>query len=83
MTGTISNLISKMNKNEEQFNEKVEAINSFMREYSLPQDLKDRILGYYDFMWARHKSFKLGESIINEIPEVLASKIAKHIHHRY
>jgi len=78
--GSITSIITGMNKLEGQFINKMDSINGYMREHSLPADLQANIRGYYEFMWVRHKTFNMSENVLAELPETLSLKVLDHTH---
>jgi hypothetical protein len=51
--GSISDVISKINANDEQFRNKMSHVNLFMKNRELPDDIQARIRNYYRSLWSR------------------------------
>jgi hypothetical protein len=77
--GTMTSIISSMNTTEAKYQEKMEQVNTFLKELHLPPKLKARVKGYYDYKWLRHRTFETN-TVMEELPVSLSSDIATYNH---
>ncbi len=73
--GNITNLLSKVDYAKAVFTEKMEKIHIFLNYRKVPEDLKAKIFGYYDFIWQNRRGYD-ETSIMEELPEALRLKVA-------
>ena len=74
--GNISILISNFSANETRYHKKMEYLYDSMNHLGLPQDLKSRVVAYYDQIWKDYRS--LDGNIQYFFPE-LNSRLASEV----
>eukprot|EP00276_Gloeochaete_wittrockiana_P008500 CAMPEP_0184663492 /NCGR_PEP_ID=MMETSP0308-20130426/48306_1 /TAXON_ID=38269 /ORGANISM="Gloeochaete witrockiana, Strain SAG 46.84" /LENGTH=610 /DNA_ID=CAMNT_0027106249 /DNA_START=315 /DNA_END=2148 /DNA_ORIENTATION=+ len=73
--GMMSTLIANMNAAEALFRHKMDVLSQYMRYRQLPQQLQQRIMSYYDYVWSRQKGLD-DRSILNDLPQYLQQEVA-------
>jgi hypothetical protein len=56
--GNVALVVSSFSANGTKYQKKKESLYEAMTYMSLPPDLQDRVLGYYDYIWSEHHSSK-------------------------
>lgn len=76
--GKITSLATQYDSSHHAFQEKIDAVNEFMRNRKLPFDLRKKILEYYRMFWARGIYFD-EQKILNELSYPLRRDVMLYI----
>lgn len=76
--GNLASLLSESNSAAAQFRQKMEHVKHYMGYRQLPMDLRERVLGYYEYLWSRHSG--LDENVIlNDLPNQLRLEVSLNV----
>ncbi|MDX1958337.1 MAG: cyclic nucleotide-binding domain-containing protein [Leptospiraceae bacterium] len=73
--GTISKFLNNLDHARNTFEDKMEKIHTFIKYRNFPNDLREKIFNYYNFIWETRRGYDEIE-IMSELPNSLRMKIA-------
>ncbi len=68
--GNIASIISNLDSQKASFQNKVDAINIYLRKRGIQSEVIKRIKNYYDYIWLHHRGFE-ESNFLNELPDPL------------
>jgi len=74
----VSSLISNLNAARSAFRNKVQAVNQYLFQRNLPDDLNNKVKEYYEYLWSRYKGHRERE-FFDDIPVPLRLEILKNL----
>ena len=78
--GNVASLISNLNASLSRFREKLDRVQTYMRERDIPRSIQRRVMDYYQYMWEYNKGTSTGGDDLVDLPEGLQAQIALHLH---
>lgn len=78
LTGGVIGLMSNLDSSRERFRAKMDTLGRDMDTLGLPNELKLKIMAYYDYLWIEHKSDFVGISVAHDpdLNEALRTAVA-------
>ncbi len=73
--GSLAGLLANLDAARSRFREKLEQIQAFMSYRHLPAPLRQRIVGYYRYLWESRLGFE-EENLLAELPSALRTEVA-------
>jgi len=73
--GSLAGLLANLDAARSHFREKLEQIQAFMSYRHLPAPLRQRIVGYYRYLWESRLGFE-EENLLSELPSALRTEVA-------
>ena len=78
--GNVAALISNLNVSLSRFREKLDRVQTYMRERDIPRSIQRQVMDYYQYMWEYNKGTSTGDDDLVDLPEGLQAQIALHLH---
>ena len=75
IVGGLAALIGSMNRSDKEFRKKMASLRRIMKDNGYPTDMRERIVRYYDYLWARQGGVD-EIAILNELPGPLRQRVA-------
>lgn len=76
--GNIANIIANLDIAKTQHQEKLEKVSTFLRYKSIPSDLEDKILDYYNYIWENRRGYD-ESTILADLPRPLQSSVSLYL----
>lgn len=77
--GSVSSLISNLDAAKARYREKLDQIQTYMRENKIPPNLQQKIRDYYQYRWLENRDIR-DYHILEELPYPLRTKVALQLH---
>jgi len=77
--GNVSSLISNIDAAQARYREKLDQIQTYMRENKIPPKLQQKIRDYYQYRWIENRDIR-DYHILEELPHPLKMKLALQLH---
>ncbi|KAJ3316417.1 Kinesin-like protein kif27 [Blyttiomyces sp. JEL0837] len=75
ISGTIASALSNMDSRRVAYQQKMDAIKQYMNDRDMEQDMQERVLEYYDYMWERNKGIDV-KNLFEDMPSTFRSEVA-------
>jgi len=79
IVGNIGSMITNMNAARAEFQNKMDAIKQYMVFRKVGQDLENRIIKWFDYLWSNKQAMD-EETVLSMLPDKLKAEIAIHVH---
>ena len=79
LVGNIGNIINNMQRNRTKFQNKMSQIKNYMRETSVPDQLQERVVKWFEYLWAYNKPMD-EKQVLDSLPDKLKAEIGMHVH---
>ncbi|XP_018359676.1 PREDICTED: potassium voltage-gated channel subfamily H member 7-like [Trachymyrmex cornetzi] len=81
IVGQVGNVITNRNANRLEFERLLDGAKTFMRNHKVPDDMKQRVLRWYDYSWSRGRIQGAGDinSALGQLPDKLKTELALHV----
>lgn len=76
--GNIATIMSNLDFARNQYLDKMQRINTFMRYNEIPRSLRERVHGYYSYLWQTRRGFD-ESSVLTELPPALRNDMEMHL----
>ena len=76
--GNITSVLASLDIAKTHFTEKLEKINTFMKNYNIPKDTSRRVNEYYHYLWETSRGYDNHE-ILHDVPKTLRMEIQMHL----
>ena len=73
--GNISLVLANRNQQASKYQQKIDSIGVTMRTMRIPQQLQNRAMEYYDFLWQRHRRFDVHSDFTSDLSTDIRSRI--------
>jgi len=74
--GNMSVILHNDNSLSTMFEEKVDEVTNSMRAMGISESLRDRVLGYYDYLWQRHRLISTRSSFVDDLSPYLRHEVS-------
>lgn len=75
IVANVTNIITSLNARENQFRENMEIFNVYLRDVGANERLKERVIGYFEFLRTRHGTDLAGANLMDQLPTPLQAEI--------
>lgn len=79
IVGNVGNIITNLNASRLDFQNKMDGVKAYMRFHKIPQDLQNRVIKWFDYLWT-YKKHPDEEEILLSLPDKLRAEIAINVH---
>lgn len=79
IVGKVGSMISNMNANRAEFQQRLDAIKRYMEFRHVNKELETRVVKWFDYLWNNKQSLD-GQSILGALPSKLKAEIAISVH---
>ena len=79
IVGNVGSMISNMNANRSEFQQKMDGVKRYMELRKVGSDLEKRVIKWFDYLWTNKQSLD-EEVILATLPDKLKAEIAIHVH---
>ncbi|KAK0420845.1 hypothetical protein QR680_014921 [Steinernema hermaphroditum] len=79
IVGNVGNMISNMGAAKTDFQNKMDAIKQYMRLRKVTRTLQQRVIKWFDYLWANKQSL-MDTEVLKMLPDNLQAEIAMHVH---
>jgi CRP-like cAMP-binding protein len=76
--GNISSMLQNMNRQKNDFQEKVDSVKVYMKLKKVNKELQNRIIDWFDYKWS-NKQRDDADQVLSKLPSKLVSEIAKNV----
>ena len=76
--GNIANIMSGLDFARNQHLDKMQRINTFLRYNKIPAPVRDRVHGYYSYLWQTRRGFD-EEAVLSDLPPSLRADVEMHL----
>ncbi|CAF1298996.1 unnamed protein product [Rotaria sordida] len=77
--GHVASIVSNLSNARKDFQAKLDAVKTYMSLRRVPNNLEDRVIRWFDYLWLSHKSVD-DNQILSLLPYKLRAEIAIHVH---
>jgi CRP-like cAMP-binding protein len=74
--GNMSVILHNDNALSTMFEEKVDEVTNSMRAMGISEKLRDKVLGYYDYLWQRHRLISTKSSFVDDLSPYLRHEVS-------
>jgi len=78
--GNVASVVSNLDASQTRFREKLDQVQSYMRDRKIPRALQSRVRDYYQYLWECHRDTSLDLGFLDEIPNSLKTEIYLHLY---
>ena len=79
IVGNIGSMITNMNANRAEFQNRMDAIKQYMVFRRVGKDLENRVIKWFDYLWSNKQAMD-EETVLSMLPDKLKAEIAIHVH---
>ena len=79
LVGNIGNIINNMQRNRTKFQNRMSQIKNYMRETSVPGQLQERVVKWFEYLWAYNTPMD-EKQVLESLPDKLKAEIGMHVH---
>ena len=79
IVGNVGSMISNMNAERADFQQKMDGVKRYMEFRKVSRDLEKRVIKWFDYLWSNKQSMD-EESVLGNLPNKLKAEIAMHVH---
>ncbi|KYM93780.1 Cyclic nucleotide-gated olfactory channel [Cyphomyrmex costatus] len=81
IVGQVGNVITNKNANRLEFERLLDGAKTYMRHHKVPEDMKRRVLRWYDYSWSRGRVHGGGDinTALGLLPDKLKTELALHV----
>ncbi|CAF0923247.1 unnamed protein product [Rotaria sp. Silwood1] len=77
--GHVASIVSNLSNARKDFQAKLDAVKTYMSLRRVPNNLEDRVIRWFDYLWMSHKSVD-DNQVLSLLPYKLRAEIAIHVH---
>jgi len=77
--GHVASIVSNLSNARKDFQAKLDAVKTYMSLRRVPNNLEDRVIRWFDYLWMSHKSAD-DNQVLSLLPYKLRAEIAIHVH---
>ncbi|UJR08291.1 hypothetical protein I4U23_012562 [Adineta vaga] len=77
--GHVASIVSNLGNARKEFQAKLDAVKTYMSLRRVPNNLEDRVIRWFDYLWMSHKSVD-DNHVLSLLPYKLRAEIAIHVH---
>ncbi|CAF3388043.1 unnamed protein product [Rotaria socialis] len=77
--GHVASIVSNLSNSRKDFQAKLDAVKTYMSLRDVPNNLEDRVIRWFDYLWMSHKSVD-DNHVLSLLPYKLRAEIAIHVH---
>ncbi|CAF1613551.1 unnamed protein product [Rotaria magnacalcarata] len=77
--GHVASIVSNLSNARKDFQAKLDAVKTYMSLRRVPNNLEDRVIRWFDYLWMSHKSVD-DNHVLSLLPYKLRAEIAIHVH---
>ncbi|CAF1329867.1 unnamed protein product, partial [Didymodactylos carnosus] len=77
--GHVASIVANLSNARKDFQAKLDAVKTYMSLRRLPNNLEDRVIRWFDYLWMSHKSVD-DNHVLSLLPYKLRAEIAIHVH---
>ncbi|CAF0773507.1 unnamed protein product [Adineta ricciae] len=77
--GHVASIVSNLGNARKDFQAKLDAVKTYMSLRRVPNNLEDRVIRWFDYLWMSHKSVD-DNHVLSLLPYKLRAEIAIHVH---
>jgi hypothetical protein len=75
---SVASLMARADAAREHHMNNVDRVETFMHSHHVPDAIKSRVRGYYNYVWSQHKGYS-DKGLINHLPPKIQSELLAHI----
>ncbi|MGF1492695.1 MAG: ion transporter [Microcoleaceae cyanobacterium] len=78
--GNVASIMSSLNASQNHFREKLDQIQSYMRERRIPRYLQKEVRNYYQYLWRCNRDVSSELNFLDELPHSLKTNLYLHLY---
>ncbi|KAJ3123695.1 Kinesin-like protein kif27 [Physocladia obscura] len=75
VSGTIASSLSNMDSRRVSYQQKMDAVQQYMNDRNMEEDMQERVLDYYDYVWERNKGIDV-RNLFEDMPSTFKGEVA-------